>query len=178
MKKLLLLASIATLFVSGAFAQSGTTAPTSTVSVTVGPEAGLTIGTSNALLTSTGTNFADYTGTTNFTYFIRTSGTSGSGAITLKVSSDFSGTGGPSVATPPTAGDALTYAATVAAPATQATGAVTASTSAATSVATFGAGAHSAKAGNGGSTAWDLTNDPAYATGSYSATVTWTISAA
>jgi hypothetical protein len=176
MKKLLLLAATAALFVSSAFAQ--TTAPTSTVSVTVGPEAGLIINTANAVLATTGGNFADYTGTSNFTYFVRTSATSGTGAITLKVSSDFNGTGGPSVATPPTSGDALTYVPTVASPATAATGPLTSSTTAATSVATFGAGAHSVKAGNGGSTAWTLTNDPAYATGSYSATVTWTISAA
>jgi hypothetical protein len=175
MKKLFLLASIATLFVSCAFAQ--TTAPTSTVSVTVGPEAGLTINTANATLTSVGTNFADYTGNTSFTYFVRTSATSGTGAITVKVSSDFGPAGGPSVVTPLTSGDALSYVATATSPASAATGAQTAATTA-TSVATFGAGAHSAKAGNGGSTAWTLTNDPAYATGSYSATLTWTISAA
>jgi hypothetical protein len=44
-------------------------------------------------------------------------------------------------------------------------------------VATFGAGASSAVAGNSGSVAWTLTNDPLYHTGAYSATVTFTISA-
>ena len=48
---------------------------------------------------------------------------------------------------------------------------------AATSVATFGAAASSAKAGNTGSVAWSLTDDPVYATGAYAATVTFTISA-
>jgi hypothetical protein len=44
-------------------------------------------------------------------------------------------------------------------------------------VATFGAGASSANAGTAASTAWSLTNDPLYHTGSYSATATYTISA-
>jgi hypothetical protein len=44
-------------------------------------------------------------------------------------------------------------------------------------VATFGAGSSSANAGNSASTTWSLTNDPLYKTGSYSATVTYTISA-
>jgi hypothetical protein len=44
-------------------------------------------------------------------------------------------------------------------------------------VATFGAGASSAIAGNTGSVAWSLVNDPKYAQGSYSVTATFTISA-
>jgi hypothetical protein len=44
-------------------------------------------------------------------------------------------------------------------------------------VGTFGAAAHSAVAGNSGSVAWTLTDDPAYGTGTYAATVTFTISA-
>jgi len=167
-----------TLLVAGsmAFAQSGTTSPINNVNVTVAAEAGLTIG-GNAVLTSSGTNFSDYTGTTNFTYFIRTTVGGGAGAITLKVTSDFSPAGGPSVATPPTAGDALTYLNTVAAPGTAASGTQTASTSGVTQVGAFGADAHSTKAGNAGSTAWTLTNDPLYKTGGYSAVVTYTISA-
>jgi len=82
------------------------------------------------------------------------------------------------VATPPTAGDTLAYTCTVAAPGTACVGSVTSSTAAATSVATFGANAHSAKVGNSGSVDWTLTDDPLYETGSYSATVTLTISAA
>jgi len=177
-KKLVLLATLAALLVPCAFAQLGTTAPTSTVSVTVGPEAGLTINTADAPLTTAGTNFSDYTGTTNFTYFIRTTQSGGTGNITLQVTGDFAPSGGPSVANPPSTGDALTYAVTASTPAVKATGTLTSSKAAATAVASFGANARSAKTGNTGSTAWTLTNDPQYATGSYTATVTWTISAA
>jgi len=49
---------------------------------------------------------------------------------------------------------------------------------AATAVGTFGAGASSSKAGNAASLNWSLTDDPAYATGTYAATATFTISAA
>jgi hypothetical protein len=44
-------------------------------------------------------------------------------------------------------------------------------------VGSFGADAKSTAAGNTGSVAWSLTNDPTYATGAYTATVTFTISA-
>jgi hypothetical protein len=75
----------------------------------------------------------------------------------------------------PNAGDSLTYTCTVAAPGTACSGSQTASTTASTPVASFGADAHAT--GNAGSVAWSLTNDPLYPTGSYSATVTFTISA-
>jgi hypothetical protein len=176
MKKLLLLTTVAALLIAPcAFAQLGATTQTSTVSVTVAAEAALTVPT-NATLTSTGTNFADYTGTTTFNYFVRTTQIGGTGSVTLQVTSDFSPANGPSVGTPPTAGDTLKYTPTVSAPGSAAAQ-QTSSTGAATSVGTFGADAHSAKAGNSGSVGWVLTNDPVYKTGSYTATVTWTISA-
>ena len=159
-----------------AFAQLGTAPPTTTsVSVTVAAEAALTVATTTTL-NETGTQaFSPYLGSTNFTYFIRTTKSGGTGTVTVQVTSDFSPAGGPSVGTPPTAGDALTYISTVAAPGTLANG--TASTGSATNAATFGADAHSAITGNTGSTAWTLTNDPKYQTGTFSATVTYTISA-
>ena len=128
-------------------------------------------------LATSGGLFADYTGTTNFTYKVRTGHSSGAGTIVLSITSDFNGTGGPKVATPPSAGDALTYTCTVASSASGCGSAQTASTTAATSVATFGADAHSIKAGDAGSVSWNLTNDPVYKTGSYTATATFTISA-
>ena len=154
------------------FAGTGTT----TVSVTVAAEASIEINTSTTTLTSVGI-FANYTGTTNLTYKIRTTPSTGSGTITLKVTADFLPANGPSVATPPTGGDALAYTCTVSAPGTACTGSQTSSTSAQTSVATFAGGANSAAAGNSGSVAWTLTNDPVYHTGSYAATVTFTVSA-
>jgi len=167
---------VALLMAVSAFAQfagSGTT----TLSVTPTAEAAIQINTSSTSLTSAGTTFNNYTGQTNLTYKIRTTQSSGTGSITLKVTADFSPSGGPSVATPPTAGDALTYTCSVTSPGTACSGSQTASTSSATSVATFGAGASSTAAGNTGSVSWTLTNDPVYKTGSYSATVTFTISA-
>jgi hypothetical protein len=154
------------------FASTGT----GNVSVNIGAEAAIRIDTPNLTLTSSGTNFSDYTGTTGFTYMIRTSAGSGTGSITLKVTTDFSGTGGPSVATPPTAGDTLSYTCTVASPGTASSGSA-ASTTGNTGVGTFGAGASSSKTGNTGSVSWNLTNDPAYKTGSYTAVVTYTIQA-
>jgi hypothetical protein len=148
------------------------------VSVAVAAEAGLSVTTGTTTLTESGTNFASYTGTTSLTYFIRTTPTSGSGSIVLQVTTDFAPSGGPSVGSPPTAGDALTYNCTVSSPGTACTGPLTAKTSGTTSVGTFGADAHSVFAGNTASVSWSLTNDPLYKVGTYNATVTFTINAA
>jgi hypothetical protein len=179
MKKILALTAALLLATSLAYAQLGTTQVTNNLTVAPVAEAALTIGTSATTLSSSGTNFSDYTGTTPFTYFIRTTASGGTGTINLKVTTDFSdGTGGaPSVANPPTSTDYLKYTATVSSPGTAASGAQTASTAATSSVASFGANAHSVKAGNSASVAWDLSNDPLYPTGSYTATVTFTIAA-
>jgi hypothetical protein len=181
-KKLIFVAVLIVFRPSLALAQLGTASGTTTVNVTVGAEAALSIVTGTTTLASAGTNFSSYTGTTNLAYFVRTSAASGSGTITVQVTSDFSPAGGPSVATPPTAGDALKYTCTVAAPgnngtATACSGSVTASTASATSVGTFGADARSLIGGNSAAVAWTLTNDPKYKTGAYSGTVTFTISA-
>lgn len=184
MKKTLYLAAVALLFTAPvARAQLGTSTGTTTLNVTVAAEAALTVG-ATTNLTSTGTNFSSYTGTTNLTYFIRTSSSGGTGFIKLQVTSDFPASlaGGPSVATPPTAGDALNYTCTVSNPGSNGTATpcatpTTASTTAQTSVATFGVDNRSAIGGNSASIAWTLTNDPKYKTGAYSAVVTFTVSA-
>ena len=150
---------------------------TTTLSVSVAAEASISIDTGTTTLSSATGLFADYAGTTNFTYKIRTKQGDGTGTVDVQITSDFGGVGGPSVAHPPSAGDALTYGCTVASPAAACTGSVTALTSGTTSVATFGADARSAKAGNTGSVLWNLTNDPVYKTGTYTATATFTISA-
>lgn len=171
----LMMAGLA-LATGASYAQFGTTG-TTTVSVTVGSEAAIQINTATTTLTTAATTFANYTGTTNLTYKIRTTQGSGTGTITLRVTSDFAPTGGPSVGSPPSPGDALQYTCTVASPATPCSGTQTSNTSTETPVATFGADARSDAAGNSGSVAWTLTNDPAYKTGTYTATVTFTISA-
>src|SRR5260370_1304797 len=93
------------------FAASGTT----TLSVTVAAEASISITTGTTTLSSTPGLFVDYTGTTAFLYKIRTTQSTGTGAVNVKITSDFAGAGGPSVLTPPSAGDALTYSCTAAA---------------------------------------------------------------
>ena len=156
----------------GQFAASGTT----NVKVTVAAEAAISVNSATPL-TSVGTLFANYTGSTSFSYKVRTKATGGSGAITAQVTTDFSPVGGPSVATPPTAGDTLSYGCSVSGVGTACSGSVTASTTAATSVATFGTNARSTKAGDSGTLSWVLVNDPQYQTGDYQATVTLSISA-
>ena len=152
---------------------------TTTLSVAVAPEAAInvTTGTTSLSETTVGTFGFSYTGTTNFTYKVRSSKTGGGGAITVKILPDFTPTGGPSVASPLT-GDAMTYSCTAAASATACTGPVTASNTGATSVATCGTDAHNGTAaGDAGTVVWTLPNDPVYKTGTYTATATFTISA-
>jgi hypothetical protein len=152
---------------------------TTSLSVVVGPEAALTVTTGTTSLATTSTTFGNpFTGTTNLTYFIRTTKATGTGTLTLKITTDFAGTGGPSVTTPPSTNDALTYTCTVSSPGTACTGTQTASTAASTALGSWGAAANSTKAGNSASVAWSLTDDPVYATGTYTATATFTISAA
>jgi hypothetical protein len=169
-KHVFLLVLVALALTPTAFAVNATT-----VSVTVGAEGVLTIPAATTLSEAGG--FANYTGSTAFNYMIRTAT---AGSVTLQVTSDFSGTGGPSVAVPPTSGDALTYscAATGTSTPTACTGPVTASTTTTTSVLTVGANKYSAASpGDSGTVNWTLTNDPKYKVGSYTATVQFTISA-
>lgn len=149
---------------------------TTNVNVTVSPEASIVINTATTNLAAAST-FANYTGSTSFTYKVRTTASTGSGNIQLEVASDFSPANGPSVANPPSASDRLSYVCTVASPGTGCSGTQNASTTMQTSVASFGAGAYSAAAGNSGSIAWTLTNDPLYKPNTYTAVVTFTISA-
>jgi hypothetical protein len=159
-------------------AAAQTPTATTTLNVTVGPEASLTVS-NGTNLTHTGNSFAAYTGVSSLTYRIRTVT---SGTITMKVTGDFSPAGGPSVASPPTAGDALTCGCSVSGPAVNGSASgcaagTQASVTSASTVATFSADARSSSAGDTATVTWNLTDDPAYKSGSYSATVTFTISA-
>lgn len=144
----------------------------------MGSEAAIAVNTGATTTFTEGSgSFADFTATTGFTYWIRTSSGGSGGSITVKITSDFSPSGGPSVASP-ASGDAMTYTCTVQSPGTACSGAQTASTASGTAVATFGQSANSTKAGNASnSVTWDLPNDPTYVANSYSATATFTISA-
>ena len=173
----LALACVLLVLAGTAQAQTFATTGTGTVAVTVAPEASIHIDTPAQTLASIGNNFADYTGHTDFTYKVRTGASAGTAGITLMVTEDFNGSNGPSVAASGATGDTLSYTCSVSSPANSCSGTPVASTSAATPVAAFGAGVSSSKAGNTGSVAWTLVNDPAYAVGTYTATVTYTISA-
>ncbi|MBA3973035.1 MAG: hypothetical protein C0504_02315 [Candidatus Solibacter sp.] len=156
----------------GQWVSTGTT----NITVSVGPEAALSVNSATPLTTGT-TLFDDYAGTTTFSYKVRTTRVGGSGSIAAQVLTDFSPGNGPSVQNPPTAGNTLSYGCTVAGPGSPCSGSIAAQYQVDTNVATFGANARSARAGDSGSLAWVLTNDPRYETGNYTAVVRFTISA-
>ena len=180
LKNSLMVISAVAAFSTPVFAQFAATG-TTTLSVAVAAESAISVTTGTTSLTEAsgaGIFGAPYTGTTNFSYKVRSTKVGGGGSITVKITSDFAA-GGPSVATPPT-GDAMTYTCTAAASATACTGSVTASTASATTVATFATDAHSTAgtaSSDSGSVVWTLPNDPVYKTGTYTATATFTISA-
>jgi hypothetical protein len=138
----------------------------------------------SAALTHTGTTFTAFTSAVTLSYRARTS-TTGTGTITVSATTDFTcASGGPCIATPPTAGDALTYTCTGATLGTNCSGKQTVSTTAATNVITIPAGACTGAgspcnnaATNTVNVSFSLTDDPKYKTGTYNATLTWTISA-
>jgi hypothetical protein len=148
-------------------AQSAT--GTTTLSVGVVPESSLVVNTGTTSLGKLDTTFGNYTGTTSLTFKVRTLKLLGTGAVTAQLTEFAGGSAGPHVATD------LRYSSTTTV-GTAVTGA-TPSTSAATNVITFGANAHSAAAGTGASVAWTLGDDPTFETGTYTSTVTFTISA-
>ncbi len=178
MKRFLSVVPIALLAASVCHAQNSSTA-TANLAVTVGAEAAIVVNTSPAFASSG--IFGNYTSTTTLTYYVRTITT---GAVTVKITTDFStggAGGGPSVLSPPTSGDTLTYTCTAVPPvtgtATACGTAQTASTTSATNVIGFASTTQSAKIGDGATTTWTLTNDPSYAAGTYTAVATYTISA-
>jgi len=160
---ILALATAALALAPAAFCQD---TGTSTLSATYGAEASFSASFSGTTLNASA-KFGGYSGTTNFNYKIRTTQSSGSGAITVQVTAF--GTGGPAVAD-------LSYTCTDTASGTpcSTTGA---STSSATNVVTFGPDAHSADAGDAGSVSWALVDRPSIKTGTYTSTATFSISA-
>jgi hypothetical protein len=140
----------------------------STLGVTVGPEAVFTTVASTTALTKSDTTFGAFSGTTSFSYKIRTSQSTGTGSITVEVT-NFT-TGGPAVAD-------LAYTCTAPSSGTPCSSSTAASASSATSVVGFGADAHSSNSGDSGSAVWSLIDRPQIKTGDYFSTATFTISA-
>ncbi|HEY2014070.1 MAG TPA: hypothetical protein VGH38_11255 [Bryobacteraceae bacterium] len=164
-KMLFAIATAALAMAPAAFCQSTDTG-SSTLDITVGPEAQFTAVDSTTSLTGD-TKFGAKTGTTNFTYKLRTTQSGGSGSITVEVTAF--ATGGPAMTD-------LTYGCTSGV-GTACSSGTAVSTTAQTNVVTFGTDAHSADAGTSGTTAWTLVDKPSTKTGSYSSTATFTISA-
>jgi hypothetical protein len=148
---------------------------------------GLLYGFPNSVtLSKAGTLFNSYTGTLTVQYRARTTAAIGTASITVKATTDFvCASGGPCIATPPTAGDALTYTCTGATLGSNCSGTQTVSTVVATNVVTAIPAGSCTGGGSPCTTAnpntvnlnFSLTDDPKYKTGSYSATLTITISA-
>jgi hypothetical protein len=137
-----------------------------TLTVTVAPEASITVA-SSPTLTNSGL-FSSYVGTTTFTYFVRTTT---SGSVTAEVTTAFSGTGSPTTA------DLSEVASNSGLVGTANTTSTPQSITAAVGVLTFGANASSHDTGDTGTINWTLADRPAYKTGTYSTVVTLTISA-
>jgi len=132
-----------------------------------------------ATLTNSGAAFQPFTGTVSINFRARTTATTGSASLTLKATSDFSPAGGPSVA----AGN-LAYTCTSASLGTPCSGSQTVSTSAQTPVVTVGAGVCTGGGGvcsssdpNTAQVSFTLSNQISFHTGTYSATLTFTVSA-
>jgi len=153
-----------------AIASAAFATDSSDLTVTVAAEASF-VSVGNAPLTHSGNNFAAFTGTTTYSYKLRTAQSGGVGHVSLQVST-FGGAGAPLVA------DLKYSCADGASGASPCTGAANQpDASAATSVATFGPDFHSADAGNSASVGWTLVDQPATVTGNYTSTATFTISA-
>jgi hypothetical protein len=112
-------------------------------------------------------------------YQVRTTPGGSGGKITLQVTNDFSPTGGPTAAS-----GALTYVCGGANLGTACSGTQTASTTTSTPVLTVpasactgGGGACSSQNPNSMNLTFTLTDNPVYPTGTYSANITFTISA-
>jgi hypothetical protein len=169
-----------------ALAASGTaqSTVTQTLSATIVPLGGLFTITSPLPLTKTSSTFNSFSGTLILSYRARTSQGAGQGSITLKATSDFAPSGGPSIARPPNPADQFTYTCSGATLGIACSGVQQVRTTAATPVVMFGCSACtgggapcSAVDPNTANVTFFLPDDPAYKTGSYSATLTWTISA-
>jgi hypothetical protein len=150
---------------------------TQSLTAAIGAASQLTVA-SSATLTPGAGKFTPFQVTLPIGYWARTTPT-GSGSITARVTADFTPTGGPSAAN-----GMLTYTCASATYGAACSGSQTASTTAQTPVVTLpasactgGGGACSAASPNTVNVNFSLTDSPTYTTGSYSAQITFTISA-
>jgi hypothetical protein len=168
----------AMILLAPAFLLGATGTTTQTLSATIDAIGKVSVPASLSL-TSAGTTFVSYSGTLTVSYKARTTASTGSGSLTMQATADFSPSGGPSIGS-----GQLTYTCSAASLGAACSGTQTASTSLQTSVVTIGAGNCTGGGGSCSATnpntvqsAFTLLNNPAYKTGTYSATLTVTISA-
>lgn len=141
---------------------------TTSVTVTIGAEASISVS-SPTNLTQGGGGFVAYLGSSTVTFSIRTTKVGGSGSILLRAA-EFAPIGGPTVAS-----GSLTYTCGGApAVGTLCVGSQTASTSASTPVISS-IGANQKAANTTATVSWTLADSPLYSTGAYSAVVTFTM---
>jgi len=158
----------------GALANS--VAGTQTLSANLGANAKLSVVQPSVSLLNAGTTFANFTGAVTVQYKVRTT-PSGSSTLVVNAASDFSPANGPS-----TANSDLTYTCSGATLGSACSGSQTVLTSSTTNVVTVGAGACSGSgcAGpnpNSVSISLTLVDSPTFKTGSYSTSLTFSISA-
>lgn len=157
---------------------AGPSAAQNTTTLTVSVAAAGTLSVTNATTTlSSAGGFGDFTGTTSLLVSVRTTTGGGSGSATLSFASDWSPANGPSI--PGTS--QLTYTCSAFGGGPPLSGATPcAGTQTVTAlgtpytVATFSANSH-VNAGTE-TQSWTLVNDPAYETGTYTTTATYTLS--
>jgi len=162
---------------------AATLTTTQTLTAVISPEGGFFSLTSNVSLTKNGSIFTNFTSSpVAIQYCARTTQSTGGGNITVKATADFSPSGGPSIASPPSTGDGLTYTCSTATLGQACTNTPTVSTTTAMNVVAFAPSECSSSTcgssnRNTVTVTFYLTDDPKYNTGSYSATLTFTISA-
>ncbi len=172
--------AILRLLTIGALAVSSfaaTATGTQTLSANLGPIGKLSIVQPTVSLTHTGAIFQNFTGSLTVQYEVRTKISTGSSFITARAGGDFAPANGPSIAS----GD-LTYACSGATLGTACSGTQTVSTTSQTNIVTIGAGACTGTgcAGsnpNSVTVNLNLLDSPRFKTGSYSTTLTLSISA-
>ncbi len=172
-KALLIVGAAVLIATATASAQSST--GNTALQVAVAAEAALTVNTATTNLTTIGTVFNNYTGTTSFTYKVRTKKVGGSGTVTAAIALDFApaaGGVGPKIAS-----SNLTYTSATTGVGAGNASAVTALVVTATNILTFGTNARSTNTGDAGTVNWILVNNPQFETDTYTTTVVLTISA-
>jgi hypothetical protein len=158
-------------------ALGATSTGTQTLNVGIGAIGKLAVVPSSISLTHTGSIFAGFTGIVTVQYEVRTQLSTGSASLTLKAANNFSPSTGPSV----TNGD-LTYTCSGATLGVGCSGTQTASVSSQTGVVTLGSGLCTGTGCPGSSpnsitVNLNLADSPLFKTGSYSTSLTFTISA-